>query len=128
MMRVTDTRNIFAGAAPAIYEAARLIAADEPPAAVRERLTHIANHTYGFMLPRDLYYLRARAKKKNDRSVGLVTAMLGTALDIKPILRCFRGETGPVGKARGFAQGAESLLNHVAPPGRPGPRYPKSLG
>lgn len=114
MMRVIDTRNIFAGAAPAIYEAAQLIAADEPPAAVRERLTHIANHTYGYMLPRDLYYLRARAKKKNDRSVGLVTAMLGTALDIKPILRCFRGETGPVGKARGFEQGAESLFNHVA--------------
>ncbi|MHB1059801.1 MAG: DegV family protein [Rhodanobacter sp.] len=114
MMRVVDTRNIFAGAAPAIYEAARLIAADEPPAAIRERLTHIANHTYGYMLPRDLYYLRARAKKKNDRSVGLVSAMLGSALDIKPILRCFRGETGPVGKVRGFEQGAEALFGYAA--------------
>lgn len=114
MMRVVDTRNIFAGAAPAIYEAARLIAADEPPATIRERLTHIANHTYGYMLPRDLYYLRARAKKKNDRSVGLVSAMLGSALDIKPILRCFRGETGPVGKVRGFEQGAEALFSYAA--------------
>jgi DegV family protein with EDD domain len=114
MMRVIDTRNIFAGAAPAIYEAARLIAADEPPAQIRERLTFLANHTYGYMLPRDLYYLRARAKKKNDRSVGLVSAMLGSALDIKPILRCFRGETGPVGKVRGFDQGAEALFNYAA--------------
>ncbi len=65
-------------------------------------MLHIANHSYGYMLPRDLYYLRARAKKKNDRSVSLFTAMLGSALDIKPILRCFRGETGPVGKVRGF--------------------------
>jgi len=113
MMRVVDTRNIFAGAAPAIYEATRLIAADEPPAAIRERLTHVANHTYGYMLPRDLYYLRARAKKKNDRSVGLVSAMLGSALDIKPILRCFQGETGPVGKVRGFEQGAEALFGYV---------------
>jgi fatty acid-binding protein DegV len=54
MMRVIDTRNIFAGAAPVIYEAARLIAADEPPATIRERLTHLANHTYGYMLPRYL--------------------------------------------------------------------------
>ena len=114
MMRVVDTRNIFAGAAPVIYEAARLIAADEPPATIRERLTHLANHTYGYMLPRDLYYLRARAKKKNDRSVGLVSAMLGSALDIKPILRCFRGETGPVGKVRGFEQGAEALFGYAA--------------
>ncbi|HEY8587633.1 MAG TPA: DegV family protein [Rhodanobacter sp.] len=113
MMRVVDTRNIFAGAAPAVYEANRMIAANESPAAMRERLTYIANHSYGYMLPRDLYYLRARAKKKNDRSVGLVSAMLGSALDIKPILRCFQGETGPVGKVRGFEQGAEALFGYV---------------
>ncbi|MBD8874198.1 DegV family protein [Rhodanobacter sp. DHB23] len=114
MMRVIDTRNLFAGTAPAIWEAARLIAADMPPAAIRERLNHIASHTYGYLMPRDLYYLRARAKKKNDRSVGLVSAMLGSALDIKPILRCFRGETGPVGKARGFEQGAQQLFDYAA--------------
>jgi DegV family protein with EDD domain len=114
MMRVIDTRNIFAGAAPAVYEAARLIAADETPAVIRERLTHIANHSYGYRLPRDLYYLRARAKKKNDRSVSLFSAMLGSALDIKPLLRCFRGETGPVGKVRGFEQGAQALFGYAA--------------
>lgn len=113
LMRVIDTGNLFAGAAPAIYEATRLIAAEQPPAAIRERLTHVANHTYGYMLPRDLYYLRARAKKKNDRSVGLFSAMLGSALDVKPILRCFRGETGPVAKMRGFEQGAEALFAAV---------------
>ena len=119
MMRVVDTRNIFAGAAPAIYEASRMISAGEPPAAIRERLRHIADHGYGYMLPRDLYYLRARAKNpaprmKNDRGVSLFTAMLGSALDIKPILRCVRGETGPVGKVRGFEQGAQALFKYAA--------------
>ncbi len=114
MMRVIDTRNIFAGAAPAIYEASRMIAAGNTPAAIRERLLYIADHSYGYMLPRDLYYLRARAKKKNDRSVSLFSAMLGSALDIKPLLRCFRGETGPVGKIRGFEQGAESLFTYAS--------------
>ncbi len=113
MMRVIDTRNIFAGAAPAIHEAARMISADETPAAIRERMTYLANHSYGYMLPRDLYYLRARAKKKNDRSVSLFSAMLGSALDIKPLLRCYRGETGPVGKVRGFEHGAEALFGYA---------------
>jgi fatty acid-binding protein DegV len=113
MMRVIDTRNLFAAEGPATIEAARMIAADETPAAIRERLLHVANNTYGYMLPRDLYYLRARAKKKNDRSVGLVSAMLGSALDIKPILQCHRGETGPVGKARGFEQGAQMLFDYA---------------
>lgn len=114
MMRVIDTRNLFAGAAPPIYEAARMIAADQPQATIRERLNYIANHTYGYFLPRDLYYLRARAKKKNDHSVGLFSAILGSALDIKPLLRCYRGETGPVGKTRGFEQGAGMLFGYAA--------------
>lgn len=114
MMRVVDTRSLFAGAAPAVYEATRMIAAGETPAAMRERLLHIANQSYAYMLPRDLYYIRARAKKKNDHSVSLVSAMLGSALDIKPLLRCFRGETGPVGKVRGFEHGAEVLFAYAA--------------
>ena len=114
MMRVIDTRNIFAGAAPVVYAASRMIADGAAPAAIRERLLELANHSYGYMLPRDLYYIRARAKKKNDRSVSLFTAVLGSALDIKPILRCFRGETGPVGKVRGFEQGAEALFSYAA--------------
>jgi len=66
------------------------------------------------MLPRDLYYLRARAKKKGDRSVSMFSAMLGSALDIKPLLRCYRGETGPVGKIRGFEHGAQTLFEYAA--------------
>jgi len=114
MMRVIDTRNLFAAEGPAAIEAVRLIEAGENPAAIRERLLHVANNTYGYMLTRDLYYMRARAKKKNDRSVSLVTAMLGSALDIKPILRCHRGETGPVGKVRGFEPGAQALFDYAA--------------
>jgi DegV family protein with EDD domain len=114
LMRVIDTRSMFAGAAPVVVEATRRIAADEPPAAIRERLAHVANNAYGYMLPRDLYYLRARAKKKGDSSVGLFSAMLGSTLDIKPILRGYRGETGPVGKVRGFEHGTEVLFGYAA--------------
>ncbi len=114
MMRVIDTRNLFAGAAPAIHEASRMIAANAAPPEIRARLLYIADHSYGYVVPRDLYYIRARAKKKNDHSVGLFAAMLGSALDIKPILRCFQGETGPVGKVRGFEQGAEALFGYAA--------------
>ncbi|RDD82144.1 DegV family EDD domain-containing protein [Dyella tabacisoli] len=114
LMRVIDTRTLFAGTAPVIVEAIRLIQAGETPAAIRERLTHIANNAYGYMLPRDLYYLRARAKKKGDRSVGLFSAMLGSALDIKPLLRGYRGDTSPVGKVRGFEHGIEVLFDYTA--------------
>jgi fatty acid-binding protein DegV len=44
----------------------------------------------------------------------LLSATLGTALDIKPVLQCFQGETKPVAKARGFEHGAEMLFAHAA--------------
>jgi fatty acid-binding protein DegV len=114
LMRVVDTRNVFAGEGPAVFEATRMIAAGEPPPIIRERLGVVANHTYGYMLPRNLHHLRSRTRKRGDRSVSLFSAVVGTALDIKPLLRCFRGETGPVGKVRGFEQGAQMLFGYAA--------------
>jgi DegV family protein with EDD domain len=114
LMRVMDTRSLFAGSAPCVVEAVRLIQADEPPATIRERLAYIAENSYGYMLPRDLYYLRARAKKKGDRSVGLFSAVLGSTLDIKPLLRGYRGDTSPVGKVRGWEHGCETLFQYAA--------------
>jgi DegV family protein with EDD domain len=114
LMRVVDSKSLFAGQGIGAIEATRLVAADEGPGPIRERLADIAEQTWAYMLPRDLHYLRARARRKGDRSVGLLSATLGTALDIKPVLQCFRGETRPVAKGRGFEQGAEMLFGHAA--------------
>jgi DegV family protein with EDD domain len=114
LLRVIDTENLFAAQGVSAVEAVRLRAAGETPGRIRERLEAIAHHTYGYMLPRDLYYMRARAQKKGDRSVSWFAATLGTALDIKPLLRAHRGETGPAAKVRGFEHGAQTLFEYAA--------------
>lgn len=114
LMRVLDSKSLFAGQGIGAIEATRLISADANPGQIRERLAGLAAHTFAYALPRDLHYLRARARKKGDHSVGLLAAALGSALDIKPILRCFQGETRPAVKAHGFEQGAEMLFGHAA--------------
>jgi DegV family protein with EDD domain len=113
-LRVIDSQNLFAAQGILPVEAARLRDAGEGPPKIRARLEHLAVHTHGYMVPRDLYYLRARARSKGDRSVGLVSAALGTALDIKPILHANRGETGPVGKVKGFDAAAQKVLGFAA--------------
>lgn len=112
-VNVIDSQNLFAGQAIGVVEAARMIAAGEPPRAIRERLQEIALNTYGYMLPRSLFHVRARAAQKGDRSVSWLTATVGTALDIKPILRAYRNETGPVAKLRGFQNGARALFDYA---------------
>jgi DegV family protein with EDD domain len=109
-LRVIDSQNLFAAEGILPVEAVRLRDAGEGAPKIRARLEHLALHTHGYMVPRDLYYLRARARKKGDRSVGLVSAALGTALDIKPILHANRGETGPVAKAKGFEPAVQQVF------------------
>jgi DegV family protein with EDD domain len=114
LMRVIDTENLFAAQGVTAVEAVRMRAAGNNPGQMRERLEFLAHNTFGYMVVRDLYYLRARAQKKGDRSVGWLSAALGTALDIKPLLRGYRGDTGPVAKVRGFDHGAETLFGYAA--------------
>jgi fatty acid-binding protein DegV len=45
--------------------------------------------------------------------MGFIGHALGNALDMKPIARCFRGETGPVAKVRHFAAAAERVFANV---------------
>ena len=112
-LRVIDTQTLFAAQGITAVEAVRLIAAGEGAPKIRARLENLALHTYGYMIPRDLYYLRARARTKGDRSVGLLSAALGSALDIKPVLRGYRGATEPIAKVKGFDQGVEKLFRYT---------------
>ena len=113
-LRVIDSQNLFSAQGILPVEAVRLRAAGEGPGRIRGRLEHLAMHTYGYLVPRDLYYIRNRARHKGDRSVSLFSAALGTALDIKPVLRGWRGDTGPVAKIKGFDPAVRALFEFAA--------------
>lgn len=110
-LRVIDSQNLFAAQGIGVVEAVRMRQAGESVQKIRERLEELALNTHGYMVPPDLYYLRNRARTKGDRSVSLFSAALGTALDIKPILHCNRGQTSPAGKIKGFDAAVQKLFD-----------------
>lgn len=110
-LRVIDTQNLFAAQAVTAIEAVRLRDSGASVQQIRERLEELAGNVHGYMVTRDLYYMRARARHKGDRSVGLLSAALGSALDIKPVLRAYRGVTEPVAKLKGFEPSAQKLFD-----------------
>lgn len=55
----------------------------------------------------------ASARRKGDSSVGLVSALLGKALDIAPILCGHDGETFAAAKARGFETVVQRLFAYA---------------
>jgi len=111
-LRVIDTQSVFSGQAVTAVEAVRLRDAGEGAPKMRARIEHIALNTQAYMVCRDLNYLRARTRHRGDRSVSFLSATLGSALDIKPILHCNRGETGPVGKVKGWDNATTKLFEH----------------
>ena len=112
-LRVIDSQNVFAAVGVLAVESARLRAAGEGAPKIRARLENLVLHLQGFMVPPDLHYMRNRLKKRGDKSVSFLSATLGTALDIKPVLHCNRGETGPVAKVKGLEQASEKLFDYV---------------
>lgn len=113
-LRVVDTGSLFAGQAVPLMAGLRLQSEGADPPRIRTRIEHVAMHTHAYAVPPDLYYLRSRARAKGDRSVSLMSAMLGSAFDVKPILHCNRGKTAPVAKVRGFEPAVEKLLQAAA--------------
>jgi len=111
-LRVIDTQSVFSGQAVTAVEAVRLRDAGEGAPKMRARIEQIALNTQAYMVCRDLNYLRARTRHRGDRSVSFLSATLGSALDIKPILHCNRGETGPVGKVKGWDNATTKLFEH----------------
>ncbi|HTD28106.1 MAG TPA: DegV family protein [Xanthomonadaceae bacterium] len=112
-MRVIDSKSAFVGPAIAVQEGVRMIAAGDHHNAIRERLEFLADNTYAFMVPRDLFHLRASIVKRGDKSLPWFRAAIGTMLDIKPILQIYRGDTNTAGKAKGFDAAAISLFNYA---------------
>jgi len=110
-LRMIDSQNVFAAVGVLAVEAARLRADGEGAPKIRSRLEHLALFTQGYMVVPDLHYLRNRIKKRGDKSVSFLSATLGTALDIKPILHCNRGDTAPAAKVKGFNAAAEKLFD-----------------
>ena len=68
----------------------------------------------GYMVPGDLYYIRNRGMKKGEKSIGLFTYAVGSALDIKPVIQSYRGDTQPVAKVMGYERAVEKMFSHVA--------------
>ena len=113
-LRVLDTCNLFSGQGIPAFAGLKFMQSGVQPPRIRAELEHIITHTHTYVVVTDLHYLRKRGKVKGDRSVGMIGATLGSALDIKPILHCNMSKTAPVAKVRGFEAAVEKMFQETA--------------
>jgi DegV family protein with EDD domain len=107
---VINSCNIFTGTAVLAAEVIRMIKAGAAPSEIDLRIREMVPHTYCYMVPPDLQHIYKRASKRGDKSISWAGFMLGSMLDIKPILLGHMDETGPVAKMRHFDTAVETML------------------
>lgn len=110
-LRVIDTGNLFAAQGVLAAEAVRLREQGVSPPVMRAKLEQLVRNIHGYMVPPDLHYMRARGKTKGDRSISLMSATLGTALDLKPIIYGNNGYTASIAKIKGYDTAATRLFD-----------------
>ncbi|WP_329741869.1 DegV family protein [Dyella sp. A6] len=113
-LRVVDTKTAFAAQGVIALALDDMLKRGVPPFEIRTRLFEVIDSTCVYVMPDDLQYMRARARAKGDRSISFMNAMVGSALDIKPVIRGRLGETGPVAKIRGRDPAHQKLFRFVA--------------
>lgn len=113
-LRVIDSRSMFSGTGVLVAEAATMARAGIAPFDMRRRVEALRDRVCVYMVPGDLYYLRARAQHKGERSVDWLSYAIGSALDLRPVLLGYHGDTQAVARVRGYEHAVERMFAHVA--------------
>lgn len=113
-LRFIDSQQLFCGQAIIVAEVVRQLKKGVTPEYAMAVAKDLSQTAQTYLLPSSLTQMRSQARKKGDKSVGLMSYVLGSTFDIKPIVRAYQGETTPVAKIRGFEVGAEKLFNFAS--------------
>lgn len=113
VVRVMDARALFAGVGVVVAHTQALINKGMEGSEVRRLASLIADHVHTFVVPQDLYYIRERARQRGEDSINFVSAMLGKALGITPVVCGHREKNFPCAKFKGFQAAVEGTLKHA---------------
>lgn len=115
MLRVLDSGQLFTGEGVLVWELQRWLQSQADPhlEALLRHAEDFKRHVYAYAVPRDLFYLRARARQRGDRSVGWFQFQLGSKLDIKPIVEAHQGDTHPIAKVRHFDTAVDQVITRA---------------
>ncbi len=112
-LRTTDSGTMFTGqglmALNAIYLAKNNVAHRK----LIDESKQFTHHIQSYSAPADLHYLRERGRQKGDRSISWLSANLGKALNISPIIYGGQNTTESVGKAKGQTNAINKIVDHA---------------
>jgi DegV family protein with EDD domain len=113
-MHVIDSTVIFTGLGLIASDIVDLIDKHASVEEITKRIHFLKQHTQTYIVPAELSQLYHKAKETGDNSLGFTKYILGRALNIKPIIRCYQGNTEPVAEIIGYRQALKKLFRSVS--------------
>ncbi len=112
-IRVQDSRTIFTGQGVLAAHTIALMNKGVNGTKLRRTIDLLSSKVHAYQVPKDVYYLRERARKKGDNSISWLGAVIGRAIGISPIVLALDDQTFPVEKIRGFDNAVQTLFTHT---------------
>lgn len=109
-VRVIDSKNISIGLGMLVMRAAELVQHEPSVSGLANALERLAESVYAFAVFDDLSYMKAR---RRGAKVSWLQVGLASALDIKPIIQCHRGEMKTMEQQRGYDYTVEQMFKAV---------------
>ncbi|WP_346839364.1 DegV family protein [Microbulbifer sp. SAOS-129_SWC] len=110
-MHTQDSHNLFAGQGLLALYTLTQIRKGLSAAEVAERAQEFSNNIHGYAAIRDVYYVRERARSKNENSISWLKATAARHLDLHPILSMHRDGSTVTDTLRGYDKCTEALFN-----------------
>ena len=112
-MRVIDSGQLFAGQGLLAAYTVGLLSKGLSKNALRQEVEKFSANLWTCVVPRDLHYIRERARRRGDKSVSAVVAFLGKALNITPIIWGRGVVAKPVAKTRSMDTAVEKVVDYA---------------
>lgn len=107
---IIDSMQLSTGLGVLISETVINIKKEHTFEEIIKKVNESIEYTQAFLIPEKLTQLYNKAGDKGDSSVGLGSYLLGSTLDIKPIIQSYKGVTKPVDKVKGFDKAFEMII------------------
>lgn len=112
-IRIINSGTMFSGQGILAAHTLKLIRDGVGKNRIRREVEEFKSKIRALAVPKDVAYIRNRARQKGDRSISLIASMIGKTLDISPILRGYGDVTEPVAKIRGRSTAIGMLFQYA---------------
>ena len=113
VLRVMDSRTVFAGQGLMAIETIRRLLNGKDEPVVRRQMDKISEKIHTFILPKELLVAIERSRERNETSVGWAQALVANTVGIHPIICNVNDTSSAVTKIWGFKNAAHTLFQHV---------------